>query len=61
MRETYESTLWEYMQTTVLQSVEDYQVQKELPMLLSAPPFSQKELGYLLLKAIEGKTPAEVL
>ena len=61
MREKYEASLWEYMTTVVHQSVEDYQIERQLPTLPSAPPFTEKELGDLLLKAIEGKTPTEVI
>ena len=49
--------------TTVSYSVHEYQVEAQHPTLsLSSPltPFSPEELGDLLIKAVEDKTPTEV-
>ena len=63
MREKYEPLIWSYLSTTVSYSVHEYQVEAQHPTLSlssSLTPFSPEELGDLLIKAVEDKTPTEV-
>ena len=64
LKEEYEDVLWSYLNTTVRQTVTDYQVDtKEKNMLTSSPdhtPFTADEVGKLLVKAVEGLKPTQV-
>lgn len=63
LKEKYESVLWGYLNTTISQSVAEYQVEPEQTSISTSSnytPFSSEELGERLTKAVEGRTPTQV-
>ena len=62
LRKQYKSTLWAYFDTTIRQSVTEFQVQPKETATISphGAPLSAEELGELLVKAVDGLTPAQV-